>query len=185
MTAIQVDYEGRCHNGSDIHEHLPYLFRRASRKRCQVLELGVRSGESTAAFLAAVEHGGGHVWSVDVHMPGVPNVWFENPRWTFSIGDDLDPEVAALQPDELDLLFIDTNHRYQHTVDELDLYGVRVRSGGVILLHDTELDIASEQPGPEDYDYPVRRAVVDWCRQRFLDPTWRDGCWGLGVIEVT
>ena len=171
--------------GSDIGLHLPYLHERAKTAQV-VLELGVRNGASTAALLAGLDDSDGHLWSVDVDWPQPPGDQFlDNPRWTFLQGDDMDPFVIAQAPLPIDLLFIDTSHRYQHTVDELTVYGPSVKTGGVILLHDTELEVAPGSVQESDRDYPVRRAIEDWCRSRFLTPEWREGCYGLGVIEVT
>ncbi len=171
--------------GSDIGLHLPYLHQRAKGAQV-VLELGVRNGASTAALLCGVEESDGHLWSVDVDQPQPPgNEFLGHPRWTFIQGDDMDPAVYRQTPVEIDLLFIDSSHRYQHTFDELTTYGPRVRIGGVILLHDTELEVAPGSVQDEDKGYPVRRAIQDWCRSRVLTPEWREGCYGLGVIEVT
>ena len=60
MSALLDDYTARCHGGSDIVAHLPYLHARAAFHGAVVVELGVRSGESTCAFLAAVEEHDGH-----------------------------------------------------------------------------------------------------------------------------
>ena len=170
--------------GSDIGAHLPYIHERAKTAK-MVLELGVRNGASTAALLAGMDDSDGHLWSVDVDWPQPPaDQFLDNPRWSFISGDDMDPFVIGETPLEVDLLMIDTSHRYQHTVDELTVYGKRVTSGGVILLHDTELEIAPGSVQEEDRNFPVRRAVEDWCRSQFLTPRWREGCYGLGVIEV-
>ncbi len=170
---------------SDIGLHLPYLHQRARRAKV-ALELGVRNGCSTAALLAGLEESDGYLWSVDVGLPGPPaSGWMDHPRWSFFQGDDMWPDIQADTPQELDLLFIDSSHRYQHTLDELALYGPRVKVGGVILLHDTELEVAPGSVQEEDRGFPVRRAVQDWCRHVFLTPEWREGCNGLGVIEVT
>ena len=172
-------------SGSDIGLHLPYLHQRAKTAKVAV-ELGVRSGCSTAALLCGLEDSDGHLWSVDIEPPGPPaNGWLGDPRWSFIHGDDMDAQVTELIPDELDLLFIDTSHRYAHTLAELTTYGHRVKPGGVILLHDTELEVAPGSVQEEDKGFPVRRAIQDWCRSRFLTPGWREGCYGLGVIEVT
>lgn len=48
---------------SDIQHHLGLLF---SLAKGNVLELGTRSGVSTAALLAGVERNGGFVYSVDI-----------------------------------------------------------------------------------------------------------------------
>ena len=84
-----------------------------------------------------------------------------------------------------DLLFIDTSHQYRHTLDELTVYGPRVKPGGVILLHDTDLEVAPGSVSDEDKNFPVRRAVVEWCDKVGLVPSFREGWHGLGVIEVT
>ena len=181
--SIATEFEYRCSVDSDIVGHLPYLFERASRAQT-ILELGVRSGNSTAAFLAGIEAGDGHLTSVDILAPQVPAEWFEHHRWTFILGSDLDEFVEAGTPDEVDLLFIDTTHTFRQTQAELDLYGGRVRSGGVILLHDVDLEQAPLSDDPEDRGYPVRRAANEWCRRKFLNYDERPGSYGLGVIEV-
>jgi len=169
---------------SDIGLHLPYIHQRAKVAKV-ALELGVRNGCSTAALLCGVEEADGLLWSVDVVQPHAPAYdWLGHPRWTFHQGDDLILADTDLLPPELDLLFIDTSHRYQHTFDELAIYGPRVKTGGVILLHDTELEVAPGSTEDIDKGFPVRRAIQDWCRSVFLLPEWREGCNGLGVIEV-
>jgi cephalosporin hydroxylase len=183
VTAPMHDYMAWA-GGSDIGAHLPYLHQRAKSAQV-ILELGVRNGCSTAAFLAGLDDSDGLLWSVDVLQPGPPASDWDDPRWSFIEGDDMDPFIIRETPSDVDLLFIDTSHRYQHTLDELVVYGPRVKCGGVILLHDTELEVAPGSVQDEDRNYPVRRAVEDWCRSRFLTPEWREGCYGLGVIEVT
>jgi len=78
-------------------------------------------------------------------------------------------------------VFIDTSHRYRHTLDELETYSRRVRWGGRIVCHDTMVE-APETTG--ERGYPVWRAI-----DRFAANTgWR---WtnlknnnGLAIIEV-
>lgn len=180
---VQDDYEIRCAGSSDIVGHLPYLWERALQASVAI-ELGVRSGESTAALLAALEASGGHLWSVDIDPPQVPAEWHDSPAWSVIQGDDIDPVVIDQCPAEIDLLFIDTSHRYGHTFTELAVYGPRVRPGGVILLHDTDLEVAPGSVSMDDREFPVRRAVVDWCATVGLTPEFRGGWHGLGVIEV-
>ena len=178
------EYEARCGHGSDISDHLPRLFAEVDRwEDPVVLELGVRSGNSTAAFLAAVEKNGGHVWSVDVSRPRVPMEWFESDIWTFIEGDDLG--VADLLPQTVDVLFIDTSHAYRQTLLELELYAPRVRPGGVILLHDTELEFP-EAGDAGDPPFPVAVAIREWATNRAVPPMieWVSGCYGLAVVTV-
>jgi hypothetical protein len=105
VTVVE-QYEIRCAGNSDIVGHLPYLHARAAVNGIQVVELGVRSGESTCAFLAAAEEHKGHVWSVDIDPPSAPPEWFDSDVWTFIQGDDLDPAVTGQIPAKFDLLFI-------------------------------------------------------------------------------
>lgn len=56
---------------------------------------------------------------------------------TFVQGLSLDSAVLAALPQEIDLLYIDTSHEYQPTLDEIATYAPRLAPGGFILLHDT------------------------------------------------
>jgi hypothetical protein len=107
------EYLQRCSEWSDIVDHLPRLHAETARYTApQVVELGVRSGNSTCAFLAAVETVGGLVWSVDPERAHVPPHWFDSDLWTFVQADDL--KVVDEAP-PCDVLFIDTTHGYQQT----------------------------------------------------------------------
>lgn len=185
MTRFAVEYEMRCAEHSDIAAHLPRLHEtvRAYDKPV-VLELGVRSGNSTAALIAAAETVGGHVWSVDVDCPRVPVEWDLSPTWTMTQGDDLDPGIVAMQPASVDVLFIDTSHAYDHTLAELRCYGPWVKPGGTILMHDTELE-APEAVGPQP-PFPVRTAIEAWLdeQEASVKVEWVPGSYGLAVIEV-
>lgn len=178
---IADEYVVRCREWSDIVDHLPRLHAEASTGDALVIELGVRSGNSTAAFLAAVTEHGGHVWSVDVHPPQVPPEWHALDEWTVLIGDDL--AIAHLLPPEVDVLFIDTSHAYRQTANELLTYVQNVKPGGVVLLHDTELE-RPEAGGPDDPPFPVRRAVDEFCDLYGMTPEYVAGCNGLGVIRI-
>jgi predicted O-methyltransferase YrrM len=175
---VTDEYQMRCWMASDIVQHLPRLHEEASTADAVVIELGVRSGNSTAAFLAAVEKHKGHVYSVDLGRPHVP--WHQHPQWTFLLGDDL--ALVGELPD-CDILFIDTSHHYRHTLAELEAYITKVRPGGVVLLHDTELERPDGAP-PDDPPFPVRAAVDEFCDVYGFVPEYVEGCYGLGVIRV-
>ena len=171
-----AEYEARCLENSDIRDHLPYLYEQSAGK--MVIELGVRSGNSTAAFLAA----GARVWSVDLIPPQVPVSWLDYDGWTFIPGDDLAHEVRDQLPRfEVDIVFIDTSHHYRQTLDELDMYAVKLRPGGRFMMHDTELERPDGAPDV-DVPFPVRRAIEDWVAETGWTVEWRPGCYGLGVI---
>jgi predicted O-methyltransferase YrrM len=178
-----LEYERRCGEGSDIGDHLPRLFAEADRPAVTVLELGVRSGNSTSAFLAAAEKNDGQVWSADIVRPRVPTEWFESPYWTFVEGNDLG--LADLLPVAVDVLFIDTSHAYKQTLAELEMYAGRVRPGGKIILHDTELEYP-EAADAGDPAFPVAVALREWASKQDDEPMieWVSGCYGLAVVTV-
>lgn len=179
MTTIAEEYERRCVEKSDIADHLPRLYAEAVRyPGVRVLELGVRSGNSTAAFLWAAERVDGHVTSVDLQAPTVPTFWHDSPRWSLWVGDDLD--LADVLP-ECDVLFVDTSHTYEQTTAELRAFWPKVRPGGVALLHDTELE-APEGDGFQP-PFPVRLAIDEFCAANDLTPEYVAGCYGLGIIR--
>jgi predicted O-methyltransferase YrrM len=178
-----AEYQGRCGVWSDIVDHLPTLHATVMRyAEPAVIELGVRSGNSTAAFLAAASQVDGHVWSVDIQLPQAPGWWWETKLWTPIVGNDLDPAVLARLPEQCDVLFIDTSHAYDHTLRELRTYAPMVRPGGVVLCHDTELE-APELVGPQP-PFPVAKAISEYCTEAGLEWVNNTGCYGLGVIAI-
>jgi cephalosporin hydroxylase len=166
---------------SDIAPHFSRMMRLVADHDVRtVVELGVREGHSTAAWLSFLP-ADGQVYGVDL-------VWLLPPRARLNpiVGDDLDPAVVAQVPERIDLLFVDSSHDYEHTRAELALYGPRVRPGGLVVLHDT----ANEHPeefepaiGPQDA-FPVRRAMVEYAEERSYTYDDDPCSYGLGVIYV-
>ena len=158
---------------SDIQHHLGLLF---SLARGNVLELGTRSGVSTAALLAGVERNGGHVWSVDID--DCSHVAAGHTDWTFTQGSSTDPKLAlnlgVVSGDDgmsIDLLLIDTEHTYEQATMELALWGEWVRPGGTILMHDPETF-----PG-------IRRAAQEFADRMHWPITFVLPCHGMAVIR--
>lgn len=150
----------------DTHAHLPFLKEHA---KGNILEIGVHCGISTTALLAGLEENGGHLWSVDTH-PSCRYVWYGHPQWTFVCpwsGDEVKLDVP------LDVLFIDGDHSREAVAKDL-LWGMCVRKGGLILLHDVS---SASFPG-------IRDAIDQYCIERGLSYDIRPGSHGLGVIYV-
>lgn len=177
---VWAEYERRCQDGaSDIADHLPTILQQVVDIGAQtIVELGTRGGNSTTALLAGAELTEGHVWAVDLNKAP-----FQTWRLSFIVGNDLDHVVQGLVPDPIDLLLIDTSHHYGHTLMELDLYGTRVRPGGRVILHDTELEHPAHAPNHEP-PFPVREAMVEWALDLGYSWTEYAGSWGLGVVYV-
>lgn len=150
---------------SDIVEHLDLIF---SYAKGTVVELGTRSGVSTAALLAGVERRGGHVTSIDVD-PRCAGLYAGHPQWTFRTADS---RTAPWDGGPIDVLLVDTEHVYEVTQAELATWAPRLAPGSVILAHDTETF-----PG-------VRRAIQEWCDEQGHTPRFITRCHGLAVVEV-
>lgn len=186
-SSVQDGYRDRLARWSDIQEYLPFLYGQArDRKNPVILELGARRANSTLAFLAAT-NGTGQVWSSDIddilkYKDGI-GPWRRTPNWTFVCGDDMSAEVQEILPAEVDILFIDTSHEYEHTLEECRAYVPRVKKGGIALFHDTHL---KSWPGYEWHgeNSPVWTALDDYCAESGLQWTDLDGIYGLGYIEI-
>lgn len=159
-------YQAHYATPSDIQHHLGLLF---SLARGNVLELGTRSGVSTAALLAGVERHGGHVWSVDIE--DCSNVAEGHPRWQFIQSSSTNPDlVDTLGKRGFDLILIDTFHSYEQATAELALWHPHIAPGGTILMHDPETF-----PG-------VRRAAQEFAASQGWGITIVLPCNGMAVI---
>lgn len=169
MTAAEMYARTTGGEWSDIKKHLPML---RDAAKGNVFEIGVRGGVSTAALLMGVAEHGGHVWSLDVGDCGA--LYRGDPNWTFILGHSVSDSARILTtlPRPLDVLFIDSEHSYKLTGDELHLYGPLVRrAGGLILMHDTDLAGAG-----------VRRALDEYAAEIERVPAYAPGDNGLGVL---
>lgn len=187
VSTLRDAYADHLARWSDIQEYMPFLHEQAAARESPViLELGARRANSTLAFLAATEKGG-HVWSSDIDnilkYPDGIRPWRNTPHWTFVCGDDMNPVVQEVLPQEVDILFIDTSHEYEHTLEECRAYVPRVRSGGVALFHDTHLKGWPGYSWPHDRA-PVWMALDDYCAESGLKWADMEGSYGLGYIEI-
>lgn len=126
------EYERVRNTPSDINENLHILHELA--KECKtVIEMGVRSGVSTRAFLAT-----------DVKLTSYDLFQEEPVLNLFGIakhfGKDVEfiaANVLEIEIEETDLLFIDTWHIYEQVKQELNLHASKVRK--YIAFHDTQI----------------------------------------------
>lgn len=155
----------------DIDSHCVWL---ELVSKGDVLEIGVRTGISTAAFLLGVEKNGGHVYSVDNNADCIAAVG-SHPQWTFIHESSFNAEKLKSQiPATLDILFIDGDHTYEGVKQDLANYASMVKSGGRIILH----DVCS------GYDPGVRQAFDEYIDatkyEAEIFPSWV----GLGQVLV-
>jgi predicted O-methyltransferase YrrM len=190
---LAQEYQARLREDSGIKDEMPLLLSYAAGYRfCRVLELGVRSGRSTSAFLAAAARTGGHVWSVDLARPAVPAWWAETRFWTFRQADDLNvtPELEGW-PVSYHVLFVDTSHLELHTLGELRRFVPYVAPGGVVLCHDTKLPGGQVAQALDTFcaEYGHIARVLPWQPGLTVTPgplSWGEegGRRGLGVIHA-
>lgn len=147
----------RMRTPSDITDHLCTL--RLLATRCtHIVEFGVRTGNSTVAFLAGLPSDGKLV-SFDINPPSFALPTDMGGKWAFMQAN------TALLPliEETDLLFIDTLHTHDQVVAELK-HGNQARKW--IVLHDTVLfgnRGENGQPG-------ISTAITDFLMQ---NPHWQ------------
>ena len=153
-------YLAALHSQSDIHEHLPFLYRLASTVK-HITELGTRRGHSTLAFLRAAPE---RLVSYDLerseqieHLERVAEA--AAIQYEFRQEDVL---TAALE--ETDLLFIDTWHVEEQMRQELSRHAPRARR--YLVLHDTE---TYGERGETEGHRGIWPAVAEYMR---VHPEW-------------
>jgi predicted O-methyltransferase YrrM len=150
----------------DMAPHYPTLTKHA-RQAHVIIEWGVRGGVSTWALLDGLPEDG-RMYSVDILDCIVPPRVSGDPRWTFIIGDDVDPATRERLPEQADLVFIDTSHTYEQTVAELAI--VLDYRPARIVMH----DVNQEQ---------VRRAVDEFCARTGWRMVAYEDPYGLATLE--
>lgn len=166
---IEALFEKILNQESDIRGHLKFL---QGIAKGTVLELGVRGGNSTIAFLKGLEEKGGHLWSVDV-VESCGEVAKGHPQWTFINGFSTEKQkiLAAGISVPIDVLFLDTLHSFPQVSQELEVWGPEVNPQGVILIHDV-----ITFP-------PADMAAHNYAFRNYYDYEVREGYNGLGVIR--
>lgn len=173
--------EGQC----DISGHLPTLYELVVGLNAQwVIELGVRSGISTTAWLAGLEVTGGSLITVDLH--DAPPLEHGEVTWRHVKGNDTDPDTVMAIDEWIDvdadveIVFVDSSHCYQHTLDEIACYR---RWAKVMVFHDMDLEKPVGCGCPDDDPpFPVRRAVEEsFAPEQILH---YGGFNGLAVVKV-
>ena len=124
----------------------------------KILELGVRTGNTTLPFLCAAKELGGMVHSVDLDA-----TTFQCPDdlrvyWKFFQSDAISwLEQQRSQGAQYDLIYIDDWHAYDHVRHELEIIASMVTPSSIILLHD--LMYSNAQP---DYRSDPNTADAQW-----------------------
>lgn len=155
---------------ADIWEHLPLLRQYATRVN-HITEFGVRTGNSTSAFLYGLSQNGGTYVGYDIdpqrfHPPEIHNVSF-----TFKQQDTSAPDLKI---DPTELLFVDSCHQFGHVVSELRQH---TQVSKYIIFHDVD----PMWPG----GFGPLRAMLEFisAHPEFRLIEFHTNCNGLAVLE--
>ena len=166
----------------DMKDFLPWMREHA---KGNVMEIGVRDGASTSAFLLGVEEHGGHVYSVDVQ--NCSHLFKGHPQWTFIQSNSTNfQEVIKQIPFELDLILVDGDHSRAGVISDFQ-YARQLRPGGIVLFH----DIAPEEKPSDcnDCSWPGDDAknVFEELSAALAPLGWKKeilpGKYGMGVLR--
>jgi len=100
-----------------------------------ILEIGVRRGSSTKAFLRGIKDrlGEAHLYSIDKgDRSRIVRSKDYNQYWTFILGDS----TMVKWDKKIDVLFIDGDHSYEGVKKDFLKYEPYVKSNGLIFMHD-------------------------------------------------
>lgn len=139
----------------DISSHLPILFVYGILKQPKyIVECGVRSGESTRSFAKIANHMDAQLIGVDIDCAAnavyrrYDNVnaafRFESVNARFFCMDDRKfPEYFRSEEryngKQIDIIFIDTSHFYEHTLEEITLFLPLLSDHGLMIFHDSNV----------------------------------------------
>ncbi len=138
------EVQKRATTRTDINDHLETLFVESIEIRPElIVELGVRGGESTFVFERVARLFESPLVSVDVEDCSNASNY---EHWYFVQQDDV-TFAGEFQnwckehelPDQIDILFIDTNHKYEHSRNEFEKWFPHLSKHAKVFLHDTNL----------------------------------------------
>lgn len=159
---------------SDINDHLPTIFLEALYKEPEtIVELGTRGGESTYVFEQVAKLCDTDIISVDIQDSSTVT---DMENWHFVQSDDISfageferwCDTKNIHSN-IDLLFIDTSHEYEHTVQEIKSWFPFLADESVVIFHDTNLtNIYQRQDGSIGRAWNNNRGVIRAIEQ-YLD----------------
>lgn len=158
---FDLEYQRARKITSDINENVHELYELA--KECKtVVEMGVRTGVSTRAFL-----------NTDVKLLSFDIMLDSNVQKLFDIAKQQGKSVEYIQADvldieieEVDLLFIDTFHVYNQLKQELNLHGNKAQK--YIAFHDTHTFGLKGEDGKDNRG--LLSAVIEFV---MMNPHWK------------
>tara|TARA_B100000902_G_C27279407_1_gene900809 strand:- start:1042 stop:1686 length:645 start_codon:yes stop_codon:yes gene_type:complete len=121
----------------DSDKHLATFFSIALGQGLKnILELGVRNGDTTLPLLLAAYINNGKVTSVDLNQTNFTPDPKLKKHWNFVKQDAIQFLESVDIKDKFDLVYLDDWHAYDHVKRELELLDKLIHPGSIILVHD-------------------------------------------------
>jgi hypothetical protein len=161
---IEKEFAIAASSPSDIHEHLPVLYELA--KDCNhIIEMGVRTGISTRAFLRV----DAKLISYDIVTDQKVVDLINEAKKAGKDATFIEADVLKIDIEETDLLFIDTWHTYEQLKQELSLHGNKSRK--YMVFHDTNT-FGLKNEGGQAYSTSqgLLPAIIEFL---MVNPHWR------------
>ncbi len=171
LDGLFENYDRSGSNRVDIPVYYRFLYRVAKTfPSLRMVELGFRNGAASLHFLKG---GGRQSIGIDLGGKHKPEL-FDGLDFRPIDGSSTSPITARMAVEQpIDILFIDTDHSYETTKAEFEIWRPMVQPGGLILFD----DIAAPEYGCGQffYEIPGNKLELD-----FLHPD----NWGFGVYFV-
>jgi predicted O-methyltransferase YrrM len=136
--AISTLIDLTLNEGKDSSQHYITLFALIlSLKAKNVLELGVRNGNTTKPFLLGLDYVKGNLTSVDIEdNPYLRNKLKDFTNWNFIVSDSI-KFLESVKPGTIyDLVFVDDWHDGLHVKKQLELIEKMITPSSLVVLHD-------------------------------------------------
>lgn len=119
-------------DSGDMKEFIYILYGLARALPGDILEIGVRKGQSTRTFLEAIKGTQRKLFSIDKRAPKIE---LKGKNWYFIEGDSKE-FPPSLEGRKFSLLMIDGDHSYEYALSDWKLYSPLVEVGGYVVFHD-------------------------------------------------
>lgn len=167
---------------TDISDYLGTIFSEAASSHPRlIVEIGVRGGESRFVFERVARVSGSVLVSVDIE--DCSSVCTDASLWHFVNSDDIKFGQAfrhwctqqGIEP-TIDVLFIDSSHLYEHTVQEIAVWFPYLSANCKVIFHDTNLRRFYRRANGTigegwDNERGVMRAIEEFLGTRFNERT--------------
>ena len=117
------------------------------------IEIGMNSGETARGIKEYVEERGATLkyCGIDSGLLGKP----QSPFMGALVLEGDSAEVSPSAPDEVDAVFVDGCHSFNHVILDTFHYAPRVRAGGFLIYHDTAPHIQQTMREATGPDHPL------------------------------